>query len=67
MLYTTTFSGDGTGLDVSHVAAVSGEDGYDAPDDQEDSEDDDDLIKPTDNLIVVGHVEDDASVLEVYG
>ncbi|CAG9820209.1 unnamed protein product [Phaedon cochleariae] len=32
----------------------------------DDSEKEDDLIKPTDNLILVGHVEGDASILEVY-
>ncbi|RZF41918.1 hypothetical protein LSTR_LSTR005686 [Laodelphax striatellus] len=31
-----------------------------------DSEDEDDIIKPTDNLIAVGHIEGDASVLEIY-
>ncbi|XP_066137795.1 periodic tryptophan protein 1 homolog [Euwallacea fornicatus] len=32
----------------------------------DDSEKEDDLIKATDNLILVGHVEGDASILEVY-
>nr|XP_023012005.1 periodic tryptophan protein 1 homolog [Leptinotarsa decemlineata] len=32
----------------------------------DDSEKEDDLIKPTDNLILVGHVEGDSSILEVY-
>lgn len=32
-----------------------------------DSEKEDDLIKSDDNLILVGHVEGDASILEVYG
>lgn len=32
-----------------------------------DSEAEDEVIHPHDNLIVVGHVQDDASVLEVYG
>jgi len=35
-------------------------------DDDDDSEKEDDIIKPEDNLILVGHVESDASVLEVY-
>lgn len=35
--------------------------------DAADSEDEDDLIKPTDNLVLVGHVDDDAASLEVYG
>lgn len=33
----------------------------------EDSEKDDDIIKPTDNLVLVGHIVDEASILEVYG
>lgn len=33
---------------------------------EEDSEAEDDIIKKTDNLIIVGHVEEDASILEVY-
>lgn len=32
----------------------------------EDSEEEDDIIKPSDNLILVGHVEDDSASLEVY-
>ncbi|KAJ8688346.1 hypothetical protein QAD02_024141 [Eretmocerus hayati] len=32
----------------------------------EDSEKEDDLIKPDDNLVLVGHIVDDASILEVY-
>ncbi|KAJ8933190.1 hypothetical protein NQ318_022684 [Aromia moschata] len=32
----------------------------------DDSEKEDDIIKKTDNLILVGHVEGDASILEVY-
>lgn len=35
--------------------------------DEEDSEAEDDLIKPTDNLLLVGHVDDDAASLEVFG
>lgn len=31
-----------------------------------DSDEEDDIIKPNDNLLLVGHVESDASVLEVY-
>jgi len=36
-------------------------------DDDDDSEREDDIIKPEDNLILVGHIEGDASILEVYG
>jgi len=35
--------------------------------DDDDSDKEDDIIKPEDNLILVGHVEGDASILEVYG
>jgi hypothetical protein len=35
--------------------------------DDDKSEKEDDIIKPKDNLILVGHVEGDASILEVYG
>jgi hypothetical protein len=35
--------------------------------DDDDSEKEDDIINPKDNLILVGHVEGDASILEVYG
>ena len=34
--------------------------------DEEDSEAEDDIIKPTDNLILVGHVENDQASMEVY-
>jgi hypothetical protein len=33
----------------------------------DDSEKEDDMINPKDNLILVGHVEGDTSILEVYG
>jgi hypothetical protein len=33
----------------------------------DDSEKEDDMISPKDNLILVGHVEGDASILEIYG
>ncbi|KAK9875592.1 hypothetical protein WA026_009395 [Henosepilachna vigintioctopunctata] len=32
----------------------------------DDSDKEDEIIKPTDNLILVGHVEGDASILEIY-
>ncbi len=36
--------------------------------DSDDEEEEEDVnIRPTDNLILVGHVEGDAAVLEVYG
>jgi len=35
--------------------------------DEEDSDKEDDIIKADDNLILFGHVEGDASILEVFG
>lgn len=35
--------------------------------DDDDSEAEDDLIKANDNLLIVGHVDDDAASLEVFG
>lgn len=35
--------------------------------DSNEEDDEDDEIKPTDNLLAVGHVFGDISVLEVYG
>lgn len=34
--------------------------------DDNDSEEEDDIIKPDDNLVLIGHVEGDASILEVF-
>ncbi|XP_075234517.1 periodic tryptophan protein 1 homolog [Lycorma delicatula] len=42
------------------------DDDYKIRDEDYDSEEEDDKIKPTDNLIAVGHVEGDASVLEIF-
>lgn len=49
--------------DIATVEPVEGE----GVSDGEDSEAEDDKIKPTDNLLLVGHVDDDAASLEVYG
>lgn len=47
---------------------VECDDGNDSVEDNDDdSEKEDDIIKPNDNLLLVGHVEGDASILEVYG
>lgn len=35
--------------------------------DEEDSDEEDDIIKADDNLVLFGHVEGDASILEVFG
>lgn len=49
--------------DIATVDPVEGENVSDG----EDSEAEDDKIKPNDNLVLVGHVDDDAASLEVYG
>lgn len=36
------------------------------PDEDDDSEAEDEIIKPTDNLLLVGHVQDDAASMEVW-
>lgn len=33
----------------------------------DDSEKEDEIIKPDDNLVLLGHVDGDASILEIYG
>lgn len=53
-------------LGISSLAELSNETEENFSD-SDDSEKEDDLIKPTDNLILVGHVEGDASILEVHG
>lgn len=35
-------------------------------DDDDDSEKEDDIIKPNDNLVLMGHIEEDASILEIF-
>eukprot|EP00099_Drosophila_melanogaster_P019343 NP_610623.1 no child left behind [Drosophila melanogaster] len=40
--------------------------GEQIPDEDEDSEAEDEVIKPSDNLILVGHVQDDAASMEVW-
>ena len=49
--------------------ATFGKDGKDplVTRDDDDSEKDDDTIKDDDNLVLVGHVEGDSSILEVFG
>lgn len=56
-------------LGIGNLAIYENEDENqgEAPEYGTDSEAEDDLIKPTDNLILVGHVEGDMSVMEVYG
>lgn len=54
----------GPTMALSEIAIIDDECVNDEED--EDSEAEDDIIKKTDNLILVGHVEEDASTLEVY-
>lgn len=49
---------------ISDIAAI---DPNEHLSDADDSEAEDDVIKPSDNLVLVGHVDDDAASLEVYG
>lgn len=53
---------------ISNIASIgaNGEDPLITNDD-DDSEKEDDIIKADDNLVLVGHVEGDASILEVFG
>lgn len=48
---------------------MDGKDPFVTIDDNEDvdSEKEDDIIKPDDNLVLIGHVEGDASILEIFG
>ncbi|XP_017866248.1 PREDICTED: periodic tryptophan protein 1 homolog [Drosophila arizonae] len=48
---------------VTNIANVADEQ---VPDEDEDSEAEDEVIKPTDNLVLVGHVQDDAASMEVW-
>lgn len=54
----------GVGLGIASLTLQGAEEEHFS---DSESEKEDDLIKPDDNLIVVGHVEGDASVLEIYG
>lgn len=53
-------------MNVGDVAVYDNEDPYKIDEDEPDSDEEDDIIKPDDNLVVVGHVEGDASILEIY-
>lgn len=54
-----------------HIANIAsfGADGRDPliTNDEEDSEKEDDIIKSDDNLVLIGHVEKDTSILEIFG
>ncbi|XP_053674920.1 periodic tryptophan protein 1 homolog [Anopheles nili] len=52
-----------SGLHLSTVAVVDPEENIQ---DDDDSDAEDEIIKPTDNLILVGHVQNDSASMEVY-
>ncbi|XP_058120551.1 periodic tryptophan protein 1 homolog [Anopheles ziemanni] len=52
-----------SGLHLSTVAVVDPTENFQ---DEEDSDAEDEIIKPTDNLILVGHVQNDSASMEVY-
>lgn len=51
---------------VANIANIAEVDPDHNLEDEEDSEAEDEIIKPTDNLLLVGHVADDAASLEVW-
>lgn len=55
-------------MKVSDIAIFEDDDPYkSASIDLPDSDEEDDIIKPNDNLVLVGHVEGATPILEVYG
>lgn len=71
MLTLVYLSEGGALLDIGDLVSYADQkqDDYlvDPDQDDDDSDIEDITIKPTDNLILVGHVEGEASILEVYG
>lgn len=61
-----TFSEIIEATQVAGIGDIAVIDPEDRLEDEEDSEAEDDIIKPTDNLVIVGHVDDDAASLEVF-
>lgn len=51
---------------ISNLATFDGKDPL-ITNDEEDSDKEDDIIKADDNLVLFGHVEGDASILEIFG
>lgn len=53
---------------ISNIASIAanGKDPL-VTNDDDDSDKEDDIIKVDDNLVLVGHIEGDASILEVFG
>lgn len=59
---------DEVSMKINDIAVIDEDDPYkSAAIDLPDSEEEDDIIQPTDNLILVGHVEGNSPILEVYG
>ncbi|KAL1402842.1 hypothetical protein pipiens_019624 [Culex pipiens pipiens] len=56
-----------SGEPVVRLASVAVVDPAENIQDEDDSEAEDEIIKPTDNLILVGHVQNDSASMEVYG
>lgn len=54
-------------LQFANLGDVAVIDSSEQVQDDEDSEAEDDLIKSDDNLLIVGHVDEDAASLEVFG
>lgn len=63
LLVSKSFEAVATGLHLSTVAIV---DPTENIEDDVDSDEEDEIIKPSDNLILVGHVQNDTASLEVY-
>ncbi|KAI9582875.1 periodic tryptophan protein 1 homolog [Glossina fuscipes] len=53
---------DSRAVDITNVVDVDNQ----IADEDDDSEAEDEIIKPTDNLLLVGHVQDDAAYMEVW-
>lgn len=54
-------------LQFANLGDVAVIDSSEQVQDDEDSEAEDDIIKANDNLLIVGHVDEDAASLEVFG
>ncbi|KAL6261011.1 hypothetical protein P5V15_008537 [Pogonomyrmex californicus] len=52
---------------ITNLASFDGKDPLVTNDEDDDSDKEDDIIKADDNLVLIGHVEGDASILEVFG
>ncbi|XP_011642798.1 periodic tryptophan protein 1 homolog [Pogonomyrmex barbatus] len=51
---------------ITNLASFDGKDPLVTNDEDDDSDKEDDIIKADDNLVLIGHVEGDASILEVF-